>query len=1142
MDSKELSKKKIQDNALINTQKQNEQQSKLQVNAVAPDMQKNMNVQAKKNIKQQKEENIQDPLQKGQELEWASFSEVGEFVSVDHTDDLLYFKEVLKDFLPEAEKKNGSFAMRQVGRRIRQLINAINNNKYTGEEKEARIAYAMLELNDICIRYKQLKFKAGRKPKNKRHKAVEQIHRLLGKEYQKLKGKEFSLRLRSVELTENASADLKGSRLKSVRNAIRTLENMLSAKIPSGEAALQKEVANVLNNGYGTLMERFESYLTDHISFSRESEAQYNKAYDIYNRYKLQREYIDKMDLNDLYRQRKKGGAKTWKELLTIKTKEPDIKEKEEIRECNEDVKVSALAVLAGTDAYKKYEKTEKDGKTLFVYEGKRLLTKEEIIDQAKAENRIIEYSTSALLQINEITILDMLMGIDKREEADFRYDVKPMVFKGKEVLKIMGVKVVSTNNAFTENKPNKEFLLPSYRFGIDRHAFHGMQDEIVAGRNRLRENINKMTADDIAAKLSETGTVLNDAQKEALNERLDRLKSLYGADEYYNVSKYADMDFVADARQNYKRKRILANAVENGYKNVRNEEDMGTLTNSAKASLKAKDEMVKQFLSSGTYRNTLKMNGTDKEDPIARLYKLIKEYTEIRDLHQDIEVNILLEKLQKTEANEKGDAPTGLEMLDKEARLVPEILKLIEEYGDLVDVKLKATDQELENDEYEFTNEQQALEKALKSKGAEKYRTKAGIRRYLWDREKKKIQKMKDMFRFAKGNVIYHEGITEIHTDDSEIEYYRKKKENEKGLLDDKGVETDYVKQELVDARDLPAFAHEPCAEDVVQSGLGNCWLMGALASIAEKNPEYIKNMIQDRGDDVVVRLFDVDYREVLVAVKKSVPPNYSKTSALWVRMIEKAITASGILEGYNGFTQKKADRYKRDMEDDNTGELAKNSSNLKAIEYMEVKDLVKKMPESQKNGKKFGRSYYCLTGGSMEEALKIITGKASKESISVLGGQGGQDVKDTIDILKLSDKEVMERYGKQIEELVKTIKERQEDKANKYVMIASSHPFNKAKGSGENGENFRRGAAGPHMYTLLGVVQKDGREMIKLRNPWGSGKVTYITQKATGIRIPVMGDDLDTGTFLMEISDFAVCFRGIDMIKLTNEKQQRI
>ena len=49
------------------------------------------------------------------------------------------------------------------------------------------------------------------------------------------------------------------------------------------------------------------------------------------------------------------------------------------------------------------------------------------------------------------------------------------------------------------------------------------------------------------------------------------------------------------------------------------------------------------------------------------------------------------------------------------------------------------------------------------------------------------------------------------------------------------------------------------------------------------------------------------------------------------------------------------------------------------------------------------------------------------------------------------------------------------------------------------------------------------------------------YITQKATGIKVPVMGDETDTGTFLMEVKDFAVCFNQVNKIMLTNAVQKK-
>ena len=49
----------------------------------------------------------------------------------------------------------------------------------------------------------------------------------------------------------------------------------------------------------------------------------------------------------------------------------------------------------------------------------------------------------------------------------------------------------------------------------------------------------------------------------------------------------------------------------------------------------------------------------------------------------------------------------------------------------------------------------------------------------------------------------------------------------------------------------------HAPCLSDIAQYGIGDCYLLSAVSSILQKNPDAIRDMMVDRGSTAVVRLY---------------------------------------------------------------------------------------------------------------------------------------------------------------------------------------------------------------------------------------------------------------------------------------------
>ena len=115
---------------------------------------------------------------------------------------------------------------------------------------------------------------------------------------------------------------------------------------------------------------------------------------------------------------------------------------------------------------------------------------------------------------------------------------------------------------------------------------------------------------------------------------------------------------------------------------------------------------------------------------------------------------------------------------------------------------------------------------------------------------------------------------------------------------------------------KDIPLFLHEPNINDVRQSTIGDCWLVSAISSVVNTNPDFIRSMFQDLGDgNVLVRMYeavdqtgmrlqsneqlhdtDVTMRPVYFKLRKHYETGWGNASDCpWVQLLEKAYALGG-------------------------------------------------------------------------------------------------------------------------------------------------------------------------------------------------------------------------------------------------------
>ena len=180
----------------------------------------------------------------------------------------------------------------------------------------------------------------------------------------------------------------------------------------------------------------------------------------------------------------------------------------------------------------------------------------------------------------------------------------------------------------------------------------------------------------------------------------------------------------------------------------------------------------------------------------------------------------------------------------------------------------------------------------------------------------------------------------------------------------------------------DAPLFAHEPNANDISQGGLGDCYLLAPLSSIAQTHPEKIREAMHDDGNGkVTVRFFKRDindnYQPIYVTVEKVVPEGRGQINgyaedSLWVQTFERAWAASGL---YQSRHDRAFGSPVPENIDDIYNTLLEKQKNGEAITAMDRKSYPWLFDE-KRNLCKWKPSYKAITGGDSAYVTQCIMG----------------------------------------------------------------------------------------------------------------------------------------------------------------------
>lgn len=780
-----------------------------------------------------------------------------------------------------------------------------------------------------------------------------------------------------------------------------------------------------------------------------------------------------------------------------------------------------------------------------------RYVTADEIMRSAQNNNLNIVYSEKALKQLATIRIMDTIFGKGSRNMNTLQYNAATQPVLGEMSIVISSVLNTSNDGYFgrTVKAPGEKGKDDPNEKDVSILDENGDLNIGAYDRN-VADRVMSLSAEGCFAEFEKSGITLTDEEKTAFTERLSRVQAAFlkdktdangwrkKQDEIDEQKRLSRIENEEKTIKKFKRWKLADDSMQvkgakkriNDLKVLKVRDEDGIYNSSLKQMQAAGKSLVlvkEEFMDKKmavekeatlekekeefSKTSKQKVSGAQR----ARRYRLYQARCKILELRESR--SGFKSVSDKYRMYKKGKFLTTLKpFMNGEIKPSPEFEKImaaVKQYAEM-DVTvvngLKETNLKKSMPKYREDFYKQEGEALLNAQRLTEERLTA-IPENTTDEVLKTERKM--LLDLEK---LYDElmaGKLQLPNDPQQITVVEDKAFVETEIDNDTNTVTKTSPQEMTMRTDEPLFTHEPCVNDICQGWLGDCYLLSTIAAIVEKKPDTIRKMMVDNGNGTVtVKLFGTKGPKYITVTKSTAKDKDMKfdrggdmyvQGALWVKMLEKAFVASGLLEEHM-------------------------RSDVSATEY----EAMDRISIFEQLSKEHMVSFESISGGGSTMAAKILLGIEGKRHFFSNNEPDYDDVQlspgtitytnDQTEFLQLAGNIGKEGYFRSAN-------------MNYALTVTTEGSFDAGEETRLRTNDQERGVFIHHVYTVLGLRDVGGIKTVVLRNPWGTANNTFSYNENTGAVSSENETDATTGGIVyIPVNTFFRMFNGYSKIQM--------